>query len=139
MSLKPMMSPLVLHHDLTGPHLPTQKYVLTLFGHHDYPPEPWEYLDKMLDATQHGGVLGFIFATMVIEAPTSAVLIYLSRKGEALPSDYQTLKHREYLYELTKEFCMRAAMPMMDGVEPIMRAINNRFIANRIYLASLNS
>lgn len=48
MDFKPMMSESVMKYDLTGAQLPSDKFVLTLFGHHDYPPpEPWEYLDKI--------------------------------------------------------------------------------------------
>lgn len=134
MDFKPMMSESVMKYDLTGAQLPSDKFVLTLFGHHDYPPpEPWEYLDKILDATINGGVLGYIIGTMIIEAPAGLVLIYLSRKGEELPHDFQILKHRKNLYAIPKEFCMRGAIPLLNGVDHIIRAINNRFLASRIY------
>lgn len=133
MNFKPMMSEIVLHYDLTGAQLPADKFVLTLFAHHEYPPEPSEYFQKILNATINGGVLGFICTTMLIEAPASTALIYLSRKGENLPDDFEILRVQNKFYEVREEFRMRGVMPILDGLEPMISVINSRFLASRIY------
>lgn len=134
-----MMSETVWKHDLTGAQIPTGKFVLTLFGHHDYPPpEPWEYFDQIVYATVDGGVLGYIFGTMIIEAHPGLVMIYLCRKGEELPHDLQILKNRKNLYAIPKEFGMRGAIPILDGVDHILKGINNQFLANLIYVSEMD-
>jgi len=139
MSLEPSVSQLVLNYDLAGAQVPTQKFVLTLLGHHDYPPEPWEYFNKILGATRDGGALGYICGTKIIEAPASAVMTHLSRKGEKLPNNLWILKNQQNLYMISEEFCMRGVIPILDGLEPISRAINNRFLARSIYLSEMKS